>query len=796
MVVTSESENTGNRPKRNWHPGVRARLLLAFLGITTFAVMASGVGIFSFREVGRHLDIIDSRIPPTLSAFELSRSAERIISAAPTLLAATDPIRQELAKAEIATAMAGLQRELDGLKDEDAEHFPIGNIEELVNSLLANLGILKELVSHRLEANGRINSLRENAFQVGKEIRRLLAPWLLVVGSQIDMLVDTAATGGDDTDGKIPTLASLIATRQLLRSAQIEVSTVMNMLSEAAAASEQRRLPVLTLQLGLALRKLEGMVKEFDPKLRSLFLLQLKKLQGHIEGTDTIADARSRELTLIGQGDRLLAETRALSEKLTVAIDQLGIVAKLEIGDAISDVLSVQQRSTRTLLLAVALSLLTSILIVWRYVGGNIVSRLTQLSSATLAIAAGRLDTEVTVEGSDEISAMARAIEILRRNTLERDEFETANRYKSRFLASASHDLRQPISALTLFVAQLHNESDPEERSRLITRIDTAVSAMNKLFQALLDMSKIDAGALEPNFGKFPIAPLLSRMESTFAQIAGNKGVRLRTVSSSVWVNSDTILLERIMLNLVSNAVRNTTHGGVVIGCRRRGEKLRVDVCDSGPGIAPEHLQSIFQEHVQLEPTVPGTHDGLGLGLAIVDRLSRLLDHKIEIASSVGKGSRFSILVPIAAAEAGSMAVAASPPGITDPAQGKCIAVIDDDALVLSGIGGILQSWGSEVITAESAEQAVAALSLRSQKPHLIISDYRLKNERTGIETINTLRNDFGDAIPAFLISGDTSPEVTNDAQKHNFQLLHKPVSPLRLRALINRLLKPDSMLG
>ena len=179
-------------------------------------------------------------------------------------------------------------------------------------------------------------------------------------------------------------------------------------------------------------------------------------------------------------------------------------------------------------------------------------------------------------------------------------QLELANTYKSRFLAAASHDLRQPLHALNLFVAQLHAEADPAERSRLVARIDAAVSAMNELFNALLDTSKLDAGMLEPNLTEFPVEHLLKQMETTFAGAAREKGLRLGVVSSGAWVRSDFILLERILLNLVSNAIRYTAHGGIVIGCRRRGDRLRLDVWDSGMGIPEDHQQNVFREFYQV----------------------------------------------------------------------------------------------------------------------------------------------------------------------------------------------------
>jgi len=359
-------------------------------------------------------------------------------------------------------------------------------------------------------------------------------------------------------------------------------------------------------------------------------------------------------------------------------------------------------------------------------------------------------------------------------------QLEIANRAKSRFLAVASHDLRQPLHALNLFVAQLRDESDAATRVRLIARIGAAVSAMNELFNALLDMSRLDAGALEPTRSEFPIARLLKQLETTFAEAAREKGLRLAMVSSRAWVRSDFILLERIMLNLVSNAVRYTTRGGVVVGCRRRGDRLRVDVWDSGPGIPYDQQRQIFGEFYQLAG--PERRAGLGLGLSIVDRLGQLLGHPVELASRPGKGSRFSVLVPLVPAQHTAAEVAALSMTAPDPARGRLIAVIDDDELVLDGMRGLLQSWGCRVVTGASDTAALAHLARENALPDLVISDCRLANGRTGLEAIDRLREVLGATVPALLMSGDTGPELVREASARGHPLVHKPVLPMELR--------------
>lgn len=788
MATTSESEHKKNGAQRAWKLGVRGRLLLAFFGIAAFAVFAAAAGVYAFREVGGRLEVIETRVPPTLSALELSRSAERIIAAAPALLAATDRARRDEVKAELAKEVERLNANLADLKDNDADRLPLLEIEPIVASLTATLAALENLVARRLGTNERIRALRASVFQTGDETRRLLVPWLEVVGSQIGALIEARKTGAQDQPGR---LASFIELQHLLRTAQAQVSAVADMLAEASSTEEARRLPVIAFQAGLTLRDLETTAAGLDPKLQTLFLEQVAQLQAFAEGPDAIAEMRKQELALIGEGEKRLAEAAELSARLTAAVDRLGSVAKRDIEAAIRDALSVQRLSARALVVVVALSLVTSILIVWLYVGRSIVRRLTALGDSMLAIAGGSVYTPVAVEGADEIAAMSRAVEIFRRNTLERDGFETANRYKSHFLVSASHDLRQPLHALNLLVAQLRSETDPEERGRLVARVNAAVSSMNELFEALLDMSKLDAGVLEPKVSEFPIEPLLARMTATFWDIAGEKGLRVRVVPSGAWVRSDPILLERILLNLVSNAVRYTTRGGVVVGCRRRAGRLRIDVCDSGAGVPEKERRRIFGEFVQLGASKPGRRGGLGFGLSIVDRLGRLLDHPIEVNSHLGRGSRFSITVPLATAPSAAAEAPLPLATVADPACGKRVIVIDDDALALDGMKGILKSWGCDVMTAESADAALASLTARGFKPDLIISDFRLADSKTGIEAIEGLRRELGPEIPAFLISGDTAPERLHDARKHGIHLLHKPVPPMRLRAMLNRLLAP-----
>ena len=313
---------------------------------------------------------------------------------------------------------------------------------------------------------------------------------------------------------------------------------------------------------------------------------------------------------------------------------------------------------------------------------------------------------------------------------------------------------------------------------------------MNELFNALLDISKLDAGVLLPSISEFPVNHLLRRIETTFAASAREKGLRLRVISNNAWVRSDIILIERILLNLVSNAVRYTDRGGIVVGCRRRGDRLRLDVCDTGIGIPADQRRNIFGEFYRLAGPDGDRRGGLGLGLAIVDRLCALLGHPIELTSTVGRGSRFSVSVPCILARPVHPEASQLPQTILDAAHRQLVLVIDDDPLVRDSMRGLLQSWGYRVTTADSENAALMAVAAEDRRPDLIISDYRLAHGKTGFEAIERLHRTCGAPIPAFLISGDTAPERLREASASGYHLLHKPVMPMTLRAMISQLLK------
>jgi signal transduction histidine kinase/FixJ family two-component response regulator len=477
------------------------------------------------------------------------------------------------------------------------------------------------------------------------------------------------------------------------------------------------------------------------------------------------------------------------------------VFVELPTAEAYAPIYAAITRSAISVVAAIVVALLAGLLLTRR-----MVVPIRALHDGAVRIGHGDLTQRIAIKTGDELEALGDQFNMMAARlqesyaTLERKveertrQLELANLAKSRFLAAASHDLRQPLHALGLFVAQLSGRMGADERSRILARIDAALSAMNELFNALLDISKLDAGLLSPNITEFPVAKLLDRLDTTFTGAAREKGLSLRVVSSSAWIRSDFILLERIVFNLVSNAVRYTSSGGVVVGCRKRGVNLRIEVWDTGIGVPQDQQQNIFGEFCRLGAPGGEGRSSLGLGLSIVDRLCQLLDHSVSLTSILGKGSCFSIAVPCVAArpEIGESSAPAHP--LMETSDRKLVVVVDDDPLVLEAMGGLLRSWGYHLLVVGTNDEALARVADRDSPPDLIISDYHLAGEKTGIEVIEGLRRALSAKIPAFLVSGDTSPDLLREARASGYHLLHKPVDPMTLRAMVSYVMREEQL--
>jgi signal transduction histidine kinase/CheY-like chemotaxis protein len=368
----------------------------------------------------------------------------------------------------------------------------------------------------------------------------------------------------------------------------------------------------------------------------------------------------------------------------------------------------------------------------------------------------------------------------------EKEDANASNLAKSRFLASASHDLRQPLHALGLFSEALGQRTTDPGIKPLVGRIQDTVANLQEMMDGILDLSRLEAGKVEARTENFAIGPVLERVAEEFGVQAEARGLRLRVRPSDGIVRSDRLLLVRILQNLVVNALRYTDRGGVLLGCRGRGELVSIEVWDTGRGIPEDQLAGVFEEFHQLERDAREEGPGLGLGLSIVDRLARLLGHELDVRSRVGRGTRFSIRVP--RGEADAEAPRAPLALRADRIAGSVVLIVDDEMAILEGMRELLVPWGARVLTAASLGEAVARA--REQRPDVIVSDYRLGTETLGPAAIRAVRETVGAEVPALIVTGDTSQVSVAELRATGLPFLYKPVRPAKLRAALGQLLR------
>jgi Na+/proline symporter/signal transduction histidine kinase len=362
---------------------------------------------------------------------------------------------------------------------------------------------------------------------------------------------------------------------------------------------------------------------------------------------------------------------------------------------------------------------------------------------------------------------------------------EDASISKTRFLAAASHDILQPLNAARLYVTSLVERQSGGEDSRLVENIDESLEAIEEILGALLDISRLDAGAMTTSITNFKIGDLMRSLEIEFAPIARAKGLKLAFVPCSLPVRSDRLLLRRLLQNLISNAIKYTPRGRVLVGCRRHGQSLRIGIYDTGVGIPVLKRGEIFKEFHRLEQGARIAR-GLGLGLSIVERLARVLGHGIAIDSIASGGSFFSVTVPTAKAVNHTATVTSATPLSRTPMSGALIACIENDAAILDGMKTLLQGWDAEVIAVADPESAVEAIEATGKPVTGLLVDYHL-DRGNGIAAIRDIRRKLGDTTPAILITADRSPHVRAAAREENIAVLNKPVKPASLRAMIGQ---------
>ena len=368
-----------------------------------------------------------------------------------------------------------------------------------------------------------------------------------------------------------------------------------------------------------------------------------------------------------------------------------------------------------------------------------------------------------------------------------RDAAEAANLSKDKYLATASHDLLQPLNAARLLISTLRERSLPMAEHNLVERSHQALEGAEDLLTDLLDISKLDQAAIKPDIDIYRLEQLLAPLESEFQSVAAAEGLSLSVRIAPYAISTDFRLLTRILRNFLSNACRYTEQGRILLGTRKRGEFLELQVWDSGRGIAEDQLERIFLEFNQLNIGRAAERRGVGLGLAIVDRIARMLGYPVKVRSQPGRGSVFSIRVPLAQPLATVPAAPLARAPLGDPLPGQRLLVLDNELSILHSMAALLEQWGCEVVTAVDQQAALQALGQHA--PDLILADFHLDHEVTGDQVVQALRQHFSCEIPAVIITADRSDQCRRELQRMGVPLLNKPVKPAKLRAVLSQLL-------
>lgn len=371
-----------------------------------------------------------------------------------------------------------------------------------------------------------------------------------------------------------------------------------------------------------------------------------------------------------------------------------------------------------------------------------------------------------------------------------KQQAEMANLAKSRFLAAASHDLRQPLQTLSLLQGLMGKKVKDPEIVKLVNLMDATLGAMSGMLNTLLDINQLEAGMVQPEVVTFPIEDLLLRLRTEFGYHAAANGLSLRVVPSAALVQSDPALLEQLVRNLLSNAVKYTRHGKVLLGCRRHGDRLRIEVWDTGSGIPEEQLQEIFQEFHQIGNAARERSRGLGLGLTIVRRLADLLDHGVDVRSRLGSGSVFSVEMPIGRSQDVQPQAMRRHQTTTPAVRAGIVLIVEDDPDVRDTLALVFRNSGFATLAARSGEDAVEILALGASIPRLLVVDYDLPDGMSGLEVVQRLQKQSGRSIPAIILTGDISTATSSAINRLGLTRLVKPVKLDELMGVTQELLQ------
>lgn len=400
------------------------------------------------------------------------------------------------------------------------------------------------------------------------------------------------------------------------------------------------------------------------------------------------------------------------------------------------------------------------------------------------------LENQIRARTEELKSALAKLAKANEELTSARDAAERANRSKTRFFTAVGHDLLQPLHAARLSLGELSDAQADAGNQRLAASVSNSLTSIEDLLTSILDLSKLEAGVFVPAVQPVSLGPLFDQLVASADPIARSRGLKLRHSPTDATILSDPLMLRRILQNLLANAINYTPQGGVLLCARRRGERLRIEVWDTGPGIAPLERERIFDEFQRGAASERTGGTGFGLGLSIVRLMTQALGHALDLCSRPGQGTRFAVTVPISNQPAHSAGRGSADVSRTS-SYGRLsfpVMVVDNDLAVLEAMQSLLERWGSDVTLARNLEDIDDILESPAPVPAIILADYHLDDGVSGLEAIAVIRASKGAGIPAILITADRTSETAQAARDAGCELMHKPVKPAELRALVQHL--------
>jgi len=734
--------------------GVRGRLLLAFFGISAFAVVGAAVALYSFREIGdAFATITQRRVPVAVVSQELSRHAERVVAAAPVLLAAStwdEKSERSIAIENELNVLEALVSGSSGVEGKD-----LAAIAPYVARLRGNLDELNVLVAKRLDVAEQRRDLVREELEVAAAVQQLLGPWIDVMDGKIAQwrrIVLDPAVPHDQLQAASREFQQSLAWFRSVQQSQVLASYVNDMLQQAASSEQVNSLTITSFRLQQSLRELERLAQDFDPKLRPLMIELIGKWRPFAVGNRSIPALRKTELDLNAKATQLLGENAVSSKSLTRLVDGLVGGARQDISDANDDALSVVRLSTGILVAAVAASLLSSVLIVW-FLARKIVVPIQELGAGAVRLGKGDLTQRITIRTGDELESLANQFNDMaskledsyagleqkvaqRTHELEvksqqlaeaRDAADLANQTKSSFLANMSHELRTPLNAIIGYSEILQEDAaDKDDKAAIddLQKIEGAGRHLLGLINNILDLSKIEAGKMDVFIEPVDIWALVNEVLSIVKPLADKSGNAVEVVCPKDIgsFRSDQTKVKQCLLNLMSNANKFTSKGMLTLTVNREaGSQISFRVSDTGIGMTEEQLGRLFQAFSQADASTTKRFGGTGLGLAITKRFCTMLGGDVTVESVPGKGSTFIVMLPDGEAASAVVELPASATSVAAADTRATVLVVDDDLSVRTLLTRTLENEGYRVI---AAGNGVDALTLaREHKPHAITLD-------------------------------------------------------------------------